>query len=300
MRLGMWITGDIRKLTPAGQHLYFVLLTHPDLSYCGVADWRPGRLAPMADGWTPEQVISAGEELVRKLFIVIDEDTEEALIRSFIRNDGLMKESRVAVSMVKAFGGVASSKLRGVIVHELRRLHAEDPTLHGWSTTRGEPGQALDLLILDPINPADLVNGLGVGLGTDLGEGLGTDLGVGLGQTLPKVWGSVSVPTSPAPSPSPSPPSNEGVRGSRVPDDFTPTPASHKWGKARGFSEAAIKDLTEEFITYWQAKPGKDAIKLDWQGTWKNWLRREDPEKRNRRLRSISDNDGPARHEWDM
>lgn len=29
---------------------------------------------------------------------------------------------------------------------------------------------------------------------------------------------------------------------------------------------------TEKFINYWIAKAGKDATKLDWGRTWKNWI----------------------------
>jgi len=31
----------------------------------------------------------------------------------------------------------------------------------------------------------------------------------------------------------------------------------------------------ERFRDYWQAKPGKDGVKLDWLATWRNWVRGE-------------------------
>lgn len=31
---------------------------------------------------------------------------------------------------------------------------------------------------------------------------------------------------------------------------------------------------TEKFRNYWAAKAGKDAAKLDWSKTWRNWLLR--------------------------
>lgn len=30
----------------------------------------------------------------------------------------------------------------------------------------------------------------------------------------------------------------------------------------------------EVFTDYWQAKTGKDATKMDWNATWRNWIRR--------------------------
>ena len=29
---------------------------------------------------------------------------------------------------------------------------------------------------------------------------------------------------------------------------------------------------TEMFVNYWRAKAGRDASKVDWLATWKNWL----------------------------
>lgn len=29
-----------------------------------------------------------------------------------------------------------------------------------------------------------------------------------------------------------------------------------------------------KFVDYWTAKAGKDATKLDWDATWRNWIRR--------------------------
>ncbi|PKV80868.1 hypothetical protein [Nocardia fluminea] len=130
--LRIWSDDLFRSLSPQAQHLFFVLLTSPSLSYAGVCDWRPGRIAANAEGWSAGEVVVAGDELVRKLFVVIDEDSEEAMLRSFIRNDDILKNPNVAVSMALAFGGIASRVLRGVVVHELKRLYADRPELKGW------------------------------------------------------------------------------------------------------------------------------------------------------------------------
>jgi hypothetical protein len=29
---------------------------------------------------------------------------------------------------------------------------------------------------------------------------------------------------------------------------------------------------TEKFVNYWRGKAGKDATKLDWPATWRNWM----------------------------
>ena len=131
LNIAIWNDDDFRALTPQAQHLYFLLLSHPTLSYCGVGDWRPKRLASMATGWTSADVQRAGAELIDRLFIVVDEETEEFLVRTFVKNDPLMRQRNLGVSMARAFSLVASEGIRGVIVGELNRLAEVRPELKG-------------------------------------------------------------------------------------------------------------------------------------------------------------------------
>lgn len=132
--LGIWSDDDWRDLSPRAQHLYFVLLTQPTLTYAGVADWRPARLRALAGGWGHDEFELAAAELARGLYIVVDEDTEEVLIRSFVKHDGLMKQPNMAVSMVRAYEATASRAIRGVFIHELNRLRETAPELGGWKS----------------------------------------------------------------------------------------------------------------------------------------------------------------------
>lgn len=134
LNIAIWNDEEFRGLSPAAQHLYFLLLSHPTLSYCGVGDWRPARIARMAAGWTAADVQRAGGELVAGLFIVVDEDTEEFLVRTFVKNDPLMRQRNLGVSMARAFSVVASEGIRGVVVHELQRLENAHPKLKGFET----------------------------------------------------------------------------------------------------------------------------------------------------------------------
>lgn len=137
--LSIWNDDKFRDLTPAAQHLYLVLLTSPHLSFCGVTDWRPSRLRTSAAAWPELAFDKAAEELARTLYIVVDEDTEEVLVRSFIRNDGLMKQPKMAVAMARAYGAVASKGIRSVVVHELNRLRESEPDLKSWSSQISGP-----------------------------------------------------------------------------------------------------------------------------------------------------------------
>ena len=45
--------------------------------------------------------------------------------------------------------------------------------------------------------------------------------------------------------------------------------------------DLSAKHVFEQFKDYWCAKPGKDGVKLDWQATWRNWVRNQKSPKQN-------------------
>jgi hypothetical protein len=149
VKVAIWADSDFRKLSDRAQALYFRLLSSPTMSLCGVADWRPNRLAALTADMTPDLVRETAAELAERGYVVTDDGTEEVLIRSFVRHDGLIKTPNIAASMCKDYAGTASALLRGVIVHELRRLHDEDPDMKGWAT-------ASHLLSEESINPSEI------------------------------------------------------------------------------------------------------------------------------------------------
>jgi hypothetical protein len=145
----IWSDNAFTALSRDAQWLYLAILTAPDRSLCGVADWRVNRLKARSATTTAADLEIIAEELEATYFLVIDRDTEEALVRSFVRKDTVMKMPNMATAMVKAFQQVVSPRLRAVIVHELRRLHREHPELKGWNEA------ALDLLNREALDVRD-------------------------------------------------------------------------------------------------------------------------------------------------
>jgi hypothetical protein len=71
-------------------------------------------------------------------------------------------------------------------------------------------------------------------------------------------------------------PSGAAKRGTRLPEDWWPTPEMAKWAVDElGVTAEFGRRETENFRDYWVAKPGKDGLKLDWGRTWKKWMRTE-------------------------
>lgn len=85
------------------------------------------------------------------------------------------------------------------------------------------------------------------------------------------------VPSRPVPS-RPTDPNGSVVgatkRGTRLAVDFVPSLDSRK----RILAEFPTLDLAREherFVDYWRAQPGQRGVKVDWDATWRNWMRRE-------------------------
>lgn len=143
---------DFRSLGGAAQLLYHLLLTDPSLSYCGVLDWRPRRIAIRVSDWDVDTVKAAAYELEANRYIVIDEDTEETLIRSYLRNAGVLDSKNLGTACARAYHAVSSTIILGVLTDELYRLREEVPNLHGltsdeWGRAWANPRIPVDRLL---------------------------------------------------------------------------------------------------------------------------------------------------------
>lgn len=149
IKLSIWNDDAFLDLSHNAQLLFFVLISHPTLNRAGVGTWHPGRLAGLCATWTRADVERAGRELIDGRFVVIDTDTDEFLVRTFVRHDGLMKQRNLATTMAREFAAVGSRSIKGVVVWELRRLHEEHPEFKGW-----ESDEALALLKKRAVDPS--------------------------------------------------------------------------------------------------------------------------------------------------
>lgn len=62
-------------------------------------------------------------------------------------------------------------------------------------------------------------------------------------------------------------------RGSRIPDRWRPSEAMRSYAVAKAPSIDVDAEV-ENFVDYWQARPGAGGVKLDWDATWRTWVRR--------------------------
>jgi hypothetical protein len=67
------------------------------------------------------------------------------------------------------------------------------------------------------------------------------------------------------------------ARGTRLPEDWQPTPELLAYANSRGWHGQALADEIENFRDYWTAKTGASATKLDWPATFRTWIRKARP-----------------------
>jgi hypothetical protein len=61
-------------------------------------------------------------------------------------------------------------------------------------------------------------------------------------------------------------------RGTYLAADWQPNEAGIAYALQRLGGMARVRNEIEKFKNYWTAKSGKDATKVDWDATWRNWI----------------------------
>ena len=130
----MWNDADFIAMRGSAQRLYMFLLSQPDLSHAGLLPLRVRRWATKCQDATPKAVREDLDYLADRDFIVTDEDTEEVLVRTFVRNDGVYKQPLVMERMREDAKQIESPLLRWAFAVELERLPLDDLS--------AEPGKA--------------------------------------------------------------------------------------------------------------------------------------------------------------
>ncbi|WP_280454137.1 hypothetical protein [Nocardia brasiliensis] len=124
----IWNDKEFRALTRTAQALYAQLISQKEINNAGVLPLMVSKWAKGCDEMTSEMIIADLAVLVDARFVVVDTDTEEVLVRSFIRNDGVLKQPNVFKNALRVAEAVESTSIRAVLAAELRRLGRSDAT----------------------------------------------------------------------------------------------------------------------------------------------------------------------------
>lgn len=125
--LRIWADQEFRDLDEGPQRTYFLLLSEGAINNAGVLPLQMRRWSNCAKSSTVASVASDLEELAARRFVVVDHDTEEVLVRSFIRNDGVAKQPNTLKNAARVARSVQSPQIRAALAVELQRVRPSRP-----------------------------------------------------------------------------------------------------------------------------------------------------------------------------
>jgi phage-related protein len=293
----IWEDADFLTLTPAEQRLYLFLISQPNLNHAGLLPLTLRRWARKAAGLTVDSLLADLYGLDMADFVLIDEDTEEILIRSFVRNDGVWKQPRVMGAMVSGAMEITSWRLRAALLREIDRIPLDElsdaPGAKGAPSIRFQVFEHITALRkafgdIPPNPPRTRSTTAREPLAEEVAEGVQQPLPEGDPQGSTHVRASararaLPLPLSPAPIPTPLP---EGVAEgapltARAADDLEPSPidddgfalndAMRRWAVATFGTALDVDYETAQFIAHHRAQRSR---RHSWPDEWQKWMRR--------------------------
>lgn len=116
----IWRDSHWRRLSRSAQALYMQLLSQKELDCAGILPLQPNKWSKGCDELTTEQVMDDLEELQRELFALFDVETDEAFVRTYIRNSNVIKSPNLRKAACKAAVLVGSEPIKVALAAELR------------------------------------------------------------------------------------------------------------------------------------------------------------------------------------
>jgi len=82
----IWRDEEFTRLDQSAQRTYFLLISQPKITLAGMLALQPGKWARLSADATAESILADIADLDESCFTVTDHDTEEVLVRSYMRN----------------------------------------------------------------------------------------------------------------------------------------------------------------------------------------------------------------------
>lgn len=276
LSLSIWADGDWVSLPLNAQWLYAALVSQPDINQAGVVSLTVKRWSHLCVGGSVKIVCGALRVLSDRRYVVIDEDTEELLVRTFIRNDEVWRQPNTLKSACMSARAVQSPKIREALRDELLRLDmAKIETLR--TPVGHEPAAdvvRMTIKVLGDVRGPHSATP-SEGYGEPNGEPNSIDTNA---DTSPRIrageGAGEGVSTSPAVgmnSSSVGPRSEQ--RGAHLPADFVVTNDWLAWAR-ESFPGVDARAEAAKFVDHWRAASGQSARKRDWKAAWRNWVRK--------------------------
>lgn len=151
----IWDDVDFIALPQGPQRLYLFLLSQPDLSHAGLIPLRIRKWARKSADLDADALLSHLAALVETRFVVVDHDTEELLVRTLVRGDGIYRQPKVMIRLREDAAEMESPLLRRAFIAEISRLPLDElstePTGRSADgpSTRESVGKAIEGVFAD-------------------------------------------------------------------------------------------------------------------------------------------------------
>lgn len=256
----IWDDPDWKALSPRAQWFYMLLVSQASLNRAGVIALTTRRWAKLAKGPTvAEQVSSAMAELEKAEFIVVDADTEELFVRSYMRNDGLTKRPNVLKRALREATEALSTNIRKALVVELRRLEHPDAEVAADAIEKGTANPFPKGYPMSSPNPSANPSRKGSEPDSEPKgsvKGSRNPGGRGRGSSSSSVGKNSSSRAA-------------QKRGTKAPDHLLITPDMREWAKKTGVTV----DLDAETEQFLDRHRSKGSVFKDWTAAWRTWMR---------------------------
>lgn len=108
IKTSIWHDPDFVALDPFAQWVYMLAVSQATVNFCGVTPYTPRKWSHLANGVTVTHIRKAVAILVAHDYVLVDEDTEELWIRTFVKHDGVLTKPNVTVAMSRDFAAIQS------------------------------------------------------------------------------------------------------------------------------------------------------------------------------------------------
>ena len=266
----VWGDADFKALTCQQQLLYLKLVSQTDISLAGVLTLATIRWAGQTAGVTDKDIARTLAELEAARFIVCDRETQEVLVRSYVRNDLGWRSSKTMKAVKAAVGRILSPRLRGVISAELLKVDTSGLSDRKSETYELSPREYIDSVIRDLVDenppvdtPCDTPSDTPCDTPSDTPCDTPSD-GVSRSGPLTHALANANANAN-APARE-----RTTTRAHQLPDDWQPKP------ETVAAMSAAMPgvDFRLEHAKFRDHYKSSGKAMKDWDATWRNWMRR--------------------------
>lgn len=190
IKVEVWEPGsDYRRLTLEAQWAYQMLISQESVSMVGSLRYTPRKWARLAANLDEARVEAIVAQLEADWYVIVDRETEELLIRSFVKHDEGWRLPNLLTGARLAFRAIESEPIRDYLAER-----------HPWLADRTIKKEAIEEFEREQPSSERT---LSLPVDTDVTTDVRTDVATGV-DTAVTTGGALADVASPAPTPAPS------------------------------------------------------------------------------------------------